>query len=297
MQMLRRVFLFAIPVIVGLLFLHFSASTQAAAPPAPNPQSGNLGIEGQIGGAPPARGATITVPRNGQTFSTLPITVSGLCPTGLLVEIIDNGVFVGSVQCTNGSFSLQISLFDGRNDLIARVYDALNQAGPDSNTVTVFFSSGFASSGSRPTLTTAFAKRGADPNTPLTWPITLSGGTGPYAISIDWGDKSPLDLISRQNAGTFNIEHVYSQSGIFNVTIKATDANGATAFLQVVAISNGPIQQTSANTSGPTSKPERVIIWWPLAVTFALSIIAFWLGKRHQLQTIRDRLHRGERPI
>jgi hypothetical protein len=109
---------------------------QALAPPAPNPQSGALGVEGQITGAAPTKAATIGVPGNGQHFGSLPITVSGSCQTGVLVEIFDNNVFVGSVLCRGGSYSLQIDLFDGQNDLVARVYDALNQQGPDSATVT-----------------------------------------------------------------------------------------------------------------------------------------------------------------
>jgi hypothetical protein len=127
-------------------------------------------------------------------------------------------------------------------------------------------------------------------------PITV---TGPYAISVDWGDKSTEELISRSTPGQFNVNHVFAQSGIYNVTVKVTDANGASAFLQVVGISNGPIQQTSSASTGssPTPKSERVIIWWPMLVLLALIIIAFWLGKRHQLAVIRGRLHRGERPI
>lgn len=262
-------------------------------------RSGPVGVEGVIPSEPPSQAATISVPTNGQTFSTIPITVSGLCPKGLLVEIFKNGVFSGSTQCTTGSFSIQIDLFNGQNDLIAKVYDSLNQSGPDSNKVTVFFNGSLPGSGTRPTLTTAFAKRGADPGSVLTWPITLSGGTGPYAVSVDWGDKSPLDLISRLTAGDFNIEHTYAQSGVYNVTIKATDSSGAASFLQLVGIANGPIQQatTTGRGANPTTKIVKVYVWWPLLITFVLTIVAFWLGKQHQLQTIRDRLRKGERPI
>src|ERR1041385_9148280 len=111
----------------------FAAPAAAVAPPAPNPQSGALGVEGLVNGAPPTQAPTISVPKNGQTFSSIPITVSGLCQSGLLVEIFKNDVFSGSAQCRNGSFSLLVDLFNGQNDLIARVYDALNQASPDSN--------------------------------------------------------------------------------------------------------------------------------------------------------------------
>jgi hypothetical protein len=262
-------------------------------------QSGSAGVEGTIPSGPPQNAATITVPKNGQTFTAIPITVSGICQTGLLVEVFDNGVFVGSATCKGGSYTLQIDLFDGQNDLIARVYDALNQTGPDSSTISVFFRSAITGGASRPALTTAYAKRGANPGENLSWPITLSGGKGPYAISVEWGDSSTEDLISRSDAGTFNIEHIYAQSGVYTVTVKVTDASGSAAFLQLVGVANGPIQQTSSTKGqgGNTVTTKKVIIWWPLAITFALSILAFWLGKRHQLQTIRDRLHRGERPI
>jgi hypothetical protein len=71
--------------------------------------SGAIGIQGTIPSAPPSRGATITVPSNGQIFTSEPITVSGICPSNLLIKIFDNGVFVGSVICANGSYSLQIT--------------------------------------------------------------------------------------------------------------------------------------------------------------------------------------------
>ncbi len=127
-----------VAVLFVLLVFGVSNTVFAAAPPAPNPQSGAVGVQGQIGGAPPSQAPTISVPTNGQRFSNTPITVSGICTKGLLVEIFNNGVFAGSVFCNNGSFSLQIDLFDGQNDLIARVYDALNQASPDSTTVNGF---------------------------------------------------------------------------------------------------------------------------------------------------------------
>ncbi len=59
--------------------------------------------------------------------------MSGICPGDLLVKIFKNNVFAGSVQCKNGSYSIVIDLFSGQNELVARVYDALDQPGPDSN--------------------------------------------------------------------------------------------------------------------------------------------------------------------
>ncbi len=299
MRVIRWLGLYLLGCLLCVLLLGQVTKVIAGAPPAVNPQNGALGVEGQINGAPPTQAASITVPTNGQSFSSLPIRVAGLCPKGLLVEIFKNNVFAGSTQCTSGSYSLQIDLFDGHNDLVARVYDALNQAGPDSNTVGVNFNASLPSGSSLVLITTTYATRGADPNSNLTWPLTLSGGIGPYAISVDWGDNTTSDLISRQFDGDFTIQHVYKQSGIFNVSIKATDSKGTAAFLQLVAVSNGPTQQSSSKsgTAPAATTTKRVVLWWPLVLLFVLTFIAFWLGRKHQLESIRSRLRRGQRPF
>jgi hypothetical protein len=260
-------------------------------------QTGSTGISGTVPAPPPGQAAVITVPHTGQSFSNIPITVSGLCPSNTLVEIYKNNVFAGSVNCTNGSFSLQIDLFNGRNDLIARVYDNLNQAGPDSNTVSVDYNSTISTGAPQLLITTQFAKRGADPGTVLTWPVTISGGRGPYAISIDWGDKTSPDLISRGVPGNFDLTHTYAQSGVYKVTIKVTDADGNAAFLQVTGIANGPIKQAGATNGAGLSTTKTKVLLWPIILLFVLMIIAFFVGKRHQLEAIQNRLRKGEPPF
>lgn len=260
-------------------------------------ESGSVGVEGRIPADPPTDAPIITIPTNGQSFNRLPITVAGLCKGDLLVEVFKNGVFAGSDQCADNSFSLQIDLFDGQNEIVARLYDALNQAGPDSNMVSVSFNGALPGSGPKVIITTNFAKRGAAPGDTLTWPLSISGGAGPYAISVDWGDKSTPDLISRQSPGDFSIEHIYTQSGVYNVVIKVTDRAGDSAYLQVVGIGNGPIQQTNEQAGSQAGDTKKEILWWPFLVTLLLTGVAFWLGQRHQLQTIRERLRRGERPF
>lgn len=270
-----------------------AAAPVLAASPVENPQGGSIGLEGKIPSAPPTRGATITTPSNGQSFGRTPITVAGLCPKGLLVKIFANNVFVGSVQCTTGSYSIQVDLFSGANDLVARVYDTFDQAGPDSNIVRVTYNDAqFNPFGySLLSLTSPYAQRGADPGQTLTWPVILSGGTGPYAISVDWGDNKAADLISQQFTGTIDLKHVYDTAGVYRVIIKATDKNGLTAYLQLVAVANGAI---TSNTTGSDSeqKPTVVtrIMWIPAAVCIVLVGVSFWLGKRYELASIRKHL-------
>jgi hypothetical protein len=281
----------ALPVVLACLLLT-AVPVQAAAPPPQNPQNGSVGIQGKIPSAPPTQGATITTPTNGQAFNRTPITIAGLCPKGLLVKVFSNNVFVGSVQCETGSYSLQIDLFSGDNDLVARVYDAFDQPGPDSNIVKVRFNdSQFNPFGySLLSLTSSYAQRGANPGETLTWPIILSGGTGPYAISVDWGDNKAPDLISREFTGTFDLKHVYDSAGVYRVIVKATDKNGLTAYLQLVAIANGAI---TSNAAGHDDNKQTIItrvMWLPAAISLLLVFAAFWLGRRYELAAIRKRL-------
>jgi hypothetical protein len=262
----------------------------AASPFPPESSSGSIGLQGEISTAPPSRGATIITPGNGAVFNSIPVTVSGLCPTGLLVKVFDNNVFVGSTVCSGGNYSVQVDLFNGQNQLVARVYDALDQAGPDSNIVTVTFNSAqFIQFGTQVTLTSIYAERGAQPQTELDWPVILSGGTGPYAISVDWGDGSPTDLLSQANPATLTLKHTYKTAGIYKVIIKATDKNGGEAFLQVVAVATGATQSNNKG-GGNTAVIEVKVLWWPAVAMVPLIFAAFWIGRRHELYTLRKQL-------
>jgi hypothetical protein len=212
------------------------------------------------------------------------------------VEVYDNGVLVGAINCTGGSFSIKITLFPGQNDLYAIQYDNLMQASPEGNQVTVNYNNtNFQAYGSYITLTSNYGERAADPGSTLTWPLQLSGGTGPYAFSIDWGDGTPADLKSQALAGNVDISHVYNQSGIYHVTVKVTDVNGVSAFLQLVAVANGaPAANTTSGTgaSGSNTPAATKVMWWPTAVTGIALIPAFWFGRRSMLVTMHHKLDR-----
>ncbi len=166
----------------------------------------------------------------------------------------------------------------------------MDQPGPDSNTVTVTLDSALASSANSFTLSSNFAKRGASPGETLTWPITVSGGSSPYAISVSWGDSKVPDLLSQVTAGAFDINHVYEASGNYTVVIKGVDRDGNSTFLQLVGVGKGPVSQ--ANTQkGPTVITKTEVVWWPAAILVAFTVVSFWLGTRYQLHRL---LHRHE---
>jgi hypothetical protein len=288
----------SIGLTVSAIVLSFSLlipSVSANAPLPQDPQSGSVGVEATLNAPAPTVGATISTPTTGQSFSTEPVTVAGICPTGLLVKIFANNVFVGSAECINGSYSLQANLFDGTNNLVARVYDALDQPGPDSNSPNVTLaSSQFTSFGSLLALTSNYAKRGADPGQQLTWPIVISGGTEPYALSVDWGDSTQPEVLSESSSGTVNITHTYQTAGTYAVIIQATDKNGETAFLQLVGVATGVVGQsnntTGTGSSGTGNKVTTKVLWWPSAVFIPLLLVTFWIGMRYEIFVLRKRL-------
>jgi hypothetical protein len=281
-----RSLLIALVCSLGLGF-----SQAQAADTFPDQQSsGSIGLQGKITAKPPSRGATIAVPSNGAVFTNVPITISGLCPADVLVKVFSNNVFIGSAFCDRGSYSLQADLFSGQNELVARVYDALDQEGPLSNIVTVTFNDAqFAAFGTRVTLTSVFARRGAPPGQELSWPVILDGGVGPYAISVDWGDGTATDLFTRNAPGPFTMKHIYKNAGIYRIIVKATDKNGTTAYLQLVGQATGSTQSDGdKGNDGLLVKKE--LLWWPAIAMFPLIGASFWVGRRHELYSLRKRL-------
>ena len=285
----------ALPMIVGVCLLLFVWSRPVGAIngiPTPSPKPGSYGLEAMKPKPPPTVGATITTPGNGATFAESPITVTGICPNDLLVQVLNNGVLVGAVMCENGSFTMKVSLFAGTNELTARVYDELDQTGPESNVMTVTYNdTRFTAFGAGVTLTSSYGRRSAAAGSALDWPLQLSGGTGPYAFSTDWGDGAPAELKSQPLAGVVTIAHPYKKAGIYRVNVRVTDVNGVSAFLQLVAVSNGEVNSEEQVEAASTEaeKPAK-ILWIPAAASAALLIPAFWLGRRSQTISLRNKM-------
>ncbi len=270
-----------------------------------NPQSGATGLTGVVPADPPTQGATISFPTNGQVFTEVPVDVTGICPVGLLVKLFKNEVFAGSATCDDGTFTITTDLFSGTNDLIARVFDDLDQPGPDSNTVTVEYNdANVGIETDRVTITSNFARRGANPGSTLAWPMTITGGTGPYAVSINWGDGEET-LISLDSIGEFVAEHIYETAGTYRIIVKATDANGTSSFLQLVGVANGAIIEANARVDengnaipgGATTSASGLggagglrFITWPLYIMLFLILSTFWLGRRYEIKKLKRKL-------
>lgn len=299
---MKKGLVLAILMLISPLLVVARVSGQPSTPQA-NPSDQGIGMEGRLIQPPPSDAPTISLPADGTVFEEIPITVAGLCTDTLLVRIFKNNVFGGSAICDGGSYELQIDLFPGANEIFAYQYDGLDQASPRSNTRTVTYAIDVPIVPGSPdevaqriTLTTNFARRGADPGQELTWPITISGGRGPYAISVDWGDGK-TDLLTQTAAGTFDLKHVYDKPGVYRVIIKGTDADNISAFLQLVGIGNGSISTAAADLNAEPTVTRTRVLWQPALIMLPLILSSFWLGKRYQLRRVRYRMKHRIIPI
>jgi len=285
-------FLLALLVlIVGVILAIYSVSIFAAGNPPP--ESSSIGLTGTVPTVPPKVAATITVPSNQQHFSTSPVTVSGSCPSGTLIEVYKNNIFAGSTPCnSNDSYSLNIDLLYGQNSLTAQVYDVLNQAGPLSTTDTVFYdataiqtaSLGLLNfSGTQLLIETDAVYRGTFPGQLLNVPISVIGGIAPYAVNVDWGDSSNK-IIPVSNNSVFNASHIYQSPGTYKITIQASDSQQQLAFITVAAIINGKTSAITAVNVSIVSKSSlnKLLVLWPLYAITATLIVSFWVGEKRE---------------
>lgn len=284
---------------VGVLVASFSWSVRAASNecglPATPSCTGSYTVNAVVLGPRPNRPAVITSPANGQSFNTNPVTVSGTCPDKSLVKIFTNGILVGSILCQNGRFSLPVDLIIGRNDLTALAYNTLDQEGPSSPTVTVTLNQppgGFGFS-SELIIQSVNYYRGTEPGVEVTWPIELVGGQAPYAVSVDWGDGT-TDVITRLAPGPFTVKHIYRKPGgylgSYPLIIRASDAVGHTAYLQLTTLVNEAAAGGSASSAAKAQPLGQLGIVWPALIMLVLMIAAFWLGERREKRIMRRQL-------
>ena len=291
-----------IPLGLLLLLVGGVLSTYTVSALSPPPQSGSIGLSGTVPGKPPTVAATIKTPNDGQHFGQTPVTVTGTCPANLLVELYKNDIFAGSTPCDDkGNYSIDIDLLVGKNTLVARVYDDLNQPGPDSNGVSVYYdvlpdqaaplTSGVDFGSAQLLLNTDAVYRGVFPHQDMNMPIDVLGGSPPYAINIQWGDSTNKVVPRGDNVG-FTASHSYAKPGTYQVTLQATDAGGRVAFLTVAAIVNGQPAGSAATTGGSNTSSTvlaRLLTLWPLYTSLVAVVVSFWLGERLEKHLLKVR--------
>lgn len=260
-------------------------------------KSATITVTAAVTGPLPSAPAIITSPLDGATFSSPTITVDGTCSAGYVVKLFRNEVFSGSTLCTVGNtFTIQVTLTAGNNDLEAKIYNFIDQPGLPGNKIGVTYNVP-ATSTTTPASTpqakvaplileSTFQYQSALPGHEIIWPIKISGGTPPYAVSVEWNDGN-VDVYSQPTAGTFEIKHTYAQPGSYKgayfIKIRASDSQQRQALLQVVALINtstyiSPIN----NTTWPSwfsGLSRRLTVVWPALGLAILMLISYIIGR------------------
>ena len=288
-------------VALGLVLCAISFAHIASAPAkaAVLNEDGSVDLSAIVPGPPPATAPTIDYPTQNMTFSEKNIPVNGGCIAGLIVKIFRNTNFAGSALCQpTGTYSLQIDLTEGRNDLVALQYDFLNQPSPESETVTVYYlppsqqptipdAPGGGGGGGAPLppevarfqliIQYDYTQQVVFAGEPFRLPIQFAGGTPPYAVSIEWGDGKST-VVSRQDTTQFNNEHIYEKPGLYKVVIRVSDSEGNQAFLQFVILVNGNPSIIPQSVQNLFRDNSQLLMLWFIFLWVIIGVIGFILG-------------------
>lgn len=271
-------------------------SNSVAAEPG-DPVSDSHGVYAVVSEPAPTVAPSIRSISDGQVFTTTDlVTISGSCPGNTIVKVFKNQVMAGAGLCQNGLFSVDINLFLGANSIIARAYNNNNLAGPDSQPVNVRLDTGNltpANLGSQLFVTSETYYQGVRTGESLTWKLIISGGQAPYAVSVSWGDGK-TDLISRGQAGTFVVEHIYDKAGdgyrnSYDVTVQVTDQQGNESFLHVVSIVNGDQPSVVSSVKAGYQWSGTMRTAWQLMALAAAIIVGFWLGEKYEVRILKKK--------
>jgi hypothetical protein len=276
----------------------------------------DIHVTAKVSAPLPSGPAVITSPGDGSRFTTVPITVSGTCPTDTYIKIYRNNFFSGTAKCTaDGNFTLDIDLFPGQNKLEPKIFNLTDDEGPSSTPITVFYdvseqptggNSGNSNSSSQPTAGTStsvptarinpftiksdFAYRGYKVGQSIEWTFETSGGVPPYALNIDWGDGTN-SLVSQKEPGKVTVNHRYKKvgegiNGSYKIKATGTDSQGRQTFLQLFLIivpSGVPGFVSNTLPAGPKISSSWLKLIWPAYLVVILMSLSFWLGEREEL--------------
>jgi len=107
----------------------------------PGNQSGSVSVSLLVPGPPPTSGAVIISPKDGALIDEKYVDISGSCQPKTFVVVYSNGQAVGNSICSlEGQFMVNITLVRGSNEISVKNFDNLNQAGPSTASIVVYYS-------------------------------------------------------------------------------------------------------------------------------------------------------------
>ena len=278
--------------ITGIILLGTTAVARAST----QTVSESIGVSATVSGPAPSQAATILEPATNSATTQTPLRVSGSCSPETIVKIYRNETFAGSTFCDAlGKFEIFVDLVEGSNTLSAKNFDALDQAGPDSADIIVFYRPVKTQQSTTEvtlqppetpvaplTLTTPFNFRGLKPKQQFTWPLTITGGKAPYSLRSDWGDNSDATNQKIEAAGESSVSYAYEKPGRYTIVQIANDASGLQAFLQLAAVVDGYVASPLGTIDVTTDSGEiflQIQGLMPFYWTVTATVAVFWLAQ------------------
>lgn len=174
----------------------------------------------------PTAAALIASPVEGTSIANGSVLVTGSCPIvspQVVVLVTVDGTTAGSAACdSSNDFSLPISLSPGAHTLVPKILTIASQPGPDGTPVHIDSSAPQAASPIALAADTPFSYLGADKT--AVWTGTISGGTPPYHVHIDWNDGQQITLDT--TAGKQYFSHTYAALQSYDPLFSITDSGG-----------------------------------------------------------------------
>lgn len=278
--------------ITGIILLGSTAVARAST----QTVSESIGVSATVSGPPPSQAAIILEPATNTTATQTPLRLAGSCTPDTIVKIYRNETFAGSSFCDAlGRFEILVDLVEGTNTLSAKNFDALDQAGPNSAGIIVFYRPSNASQSTTTvalqspesavlplSLTTPFNFRGLKPKQRFTWPLTISGGTAPYILKSDWGDNTSATNQKIEAAGESSVSYTYEKPGRYTITQIVNDTSGLQAFLQLAAVVDGYVASPLGTIDVTTDSGEiflQIQELMPFYWTATSVVAVFWVAQ------------------
>ena len=128
----------------------------------------------------------------------------------------------------------------------------------------------------------------------FTFSMGVGGGTAPFDVVVDWGDKQQTKL-TRNDQNSFLVTHTYNESADYPIIVTMTDANGTSSSLQLLAVVRDTL--TPAAVTKPDSGPAALLgdmkrfLWviWPVYIAVMLMVVSYWIGEQEAYNRLWSR--------
>lgn len=231
----------------------------------------------------PTHAAVVTTPSDnkGTIVYDAQQTISGTCQLQnphAVVSVWRAQTVLGSVECTDGTFSVPVILRLGENNLVVRTANANGIYGPDSTKIMIQFKNPVVVAPLPPNVTQPTTtqdhqeaiNQGGTTGLSLTTEspfdvlpsskqvsirIVVGGGQTPYVLQLKWGDGS-TESHSITEAGSYDFSHTYTMHKTYSVFVSARDVLGAYTEY-VYAVVSGKPSTDAGESEGTTTKDEE----------------------------------------